>query len=194
MDHVLQQLGTDHIFSTPYHPQNYGKLKVFHNYLKSTLRKLSEKDAANWGRYINQVLASYRVISNLATVETPFFSSYGRDPYLPLHQLLEPMQWFLGDPDSGLLNLKAHQLALAIAKKTLDENHFRTSEKTMDRKPPPFNIGNRVYFKNKQPGKWDLKWRPEYRIFCIEHNGHYLHFANQATRKTRSCNIKDVAH
>ena len=66
-----------------------------------------------------------------------------------------------------MLNLEAHQLALAIAKKTLDENHFRTAQKTMDRQQPSFKIGDRVYFKNKQPGKWDLKWRLGYRIIQI---------------------------
>ena len=54
--------------------------------------------------------------------ETPFFLVYGRDPNLPLHQLFEPMQHFLGDPDSGMINLETHRLALAIARKTLDEN------------------------------------------------------------------------
>ena len=62
------------------------------------------------------------------------------------------MQCFLGDPESGLLNLETHHLALAIAMKTLDENCFRTAQKTMDRKPPSFNIGSRVYFKNNQAG------------------------------------------
>ena len=57
-----------------------------------------------------------------------FFLVYGRDPNLPLHQLLGPMQWFLGDPNSEMLNLEAHRLALAIAKKTLDENHFKTTQ------------------------------------------------------------------
>ena len=82
-----------------------------------------------------------------------------------------------------MLNLEAHQLALAITKKTLDENHFRTAQKTMDRQPPSFKIGDRVYFKNKQPGMWDLKWRPGYRIVQIEHNGHFLHIKNQAMGK-----------
>ena len=92
MDQVLQQLGIDCIFSAPYHPHNNGKLEVLHKYLKPTLKKLCEKDPANWDKYINQVLASYRVTPNLTTVETPFFLVYRRDPNLPLHQLLETMQ------------------------------------------------------------------------------------------------------
>ena len=103
------------------------------------------------------------------------------------------MQWFLGDPDLGMLNHKANRLALAIAKKTLDENHFRTAQKTTDRQPPSFKIGDRVYFKNKQPSKWDLKWRPGYRIVQIECNGHFLHIENQAAGKVWPHNMKDVA-
>ena len=164
MDQALQQLGIDRIFSAPYHPQSNGKLKVFHKYLKPTLKKLCEKGPANWDKYLNQVLTSYRITPNLATAETPFFLVYGRDPNLPLHQLLEPMQHFLGDPDSGMLNLETHRLAMAIAKKTLDENRFKTAQKTMARDKPAFQVGDHVYFKNKQPGKWDLKWRPGYRI------------------------------
>ena len=122
----------EHIFSAPYHPQSNGKLEVFHKYLKPTLKKLCEKDPSNWVKYINQVLDSYRVTPNLATAETPFFLVYRRDPNLPLHQLLEPMQQFPGDPESGLLNLETHHLAIAIAKKTLDENHFRNLQKTTE--------------------------------------------------------------
>ena len=124
MNQVLQQLGIDRIFSAPYHSQCNGKLEVFHKYLKPTLKKLCEKDQSNWDKYLNQVLTSYRVTPNLATAETSFFLVYGRELSLPLHQLLEPMQCFLGDPDSGMLNLEVCRLALAIAKKTLDENRF----------------------------------------------------------------------
>ena len=90
------------------------------------------------------------------------------------------------------INLEAHQLALAIAKKTLDENQFRTAQEAMDRELPSFKLGGRVYFKNKQPGKWDLKWRPGYRFVHIEYDGNYLHIKNQAMEKTRPCKIKDV--
>ena len=73
MDQVLNQLGIERIFSAPYHPQSNGKLEVFHNYLKPTLKKLCEKYLPNGDKYINQVLASYRVTPNLATAEMPFF-------------------------------------------------------------------------------------------------------------------------
>ena len=63
-----------------------------------------------------------------------------------------------------MLNLEAQRLILAIAKKSLNENHFKAAHKAMDRTPPTFKIGDRVYFKTKQPGKWDLKWRPGNRI------------------------------
>ena len=103
MDQVLQQLRIDHIFSALCHSQSNGKLKVFHKYLNPTLKKLCKKDPANRDKYINQVLASYRVTPNLATVQTSFFLVYGRDPNLPQHQLLEPLQHFLGDWESGKL-------------------------------------------------------------------------------------------
>ena len=108
MEQVLQQLGTDCIFSAPYHPQSNGKLEVFHKYLKPTLKKLCKKDPTNWDKYINQVCTSYRVTPNLTIAETPFFLVYGINQNLPLHQLLELMQQFLGNPESGLPNLEAH--------------------------------------------------------------------------------------
>ena len=74
MDQVLQQLGIDRIFSAPYHSQSNGKLEVFHRYLKPKLKKLCDKDPTNWDKYLNQVLASYRITPNLATAEPPFFS------------------------------------------------------------------------------------------------------------------------
>ena len=102
------------------------------------------------------------------------------------------MQHFVGDPDSGMLNLETHRLALAIAKKTLDEIRFKTAQKIMAWKNPAVQVGDCVYFKNKQPGKWDLKRRPRYRIVHIEHNGHFIHIKNQATWKIRSCNMTDI--
>ena len=48
--------------------------------------------------------------------------------------------------------------------------------------------------KNKQPDKLDIKWRARFIIVCIESNRHYLYIENQATGKTRPCNVNDVIH
>ena len=60
--------------------------------------------------------------------------------------------------------------------------------------PPDFEVGDRVFLKSKQPGKWYLEWRVGYRIVCIAHIRHCLHIENQATGKTRPCNVKDVVY
>ena len=104
------------------------------------------------------------------------------------------MQQFLGDPESGHSDLKSHCLALAIAKKTLDENRFKHTQMTTDCTLSNFEVGERVFFKNKQPEKWHLKWKGGYRIVHIGCNGHYIHTKNQVTGKTRPCNVKDVVH
>ena len=74
----------------------------------------------------------------------------------------------------------------------LDENTFTATQKTMARDKPAFQVGDCVYFKNKWPGKWDLKWRPRYSIVCIKHKGHLIHIKNQATGKIQSCNVTDI--
>ena len=43
-----------------------------------------------------------------------------------------------------MLNLEIHRLALAIAKKTLDENRFTATQKMMARDKPAFQIGSLV--------------------------------------------------
>ena len=91
------------------------------------------------------------------------------------------MQHFVGDPESGRLYLENQCLTPDTAKKTLDENQFKNAQKTTDTKPPPFQLGDSIYFKNKQPQKWDLKWKPRYRIVHTEDDRHYLHIENQAT-------------
>ena len=82
-----------------------------------------------------------------------------------------------GSPSSSLSHCKEN---------TRMNNCFRTGQKTMDREPPSFKIGDRVYFKNKQPGKWDLKmetWIRDCPYWAC--NGHYLQIENQATGKNK---------
>ena len=151
-DKVTKDLGIERIFSAPYHPQSNGKLETFHKFVKPALKKMCADDQDDWDDYVEQVLGTYRGVPNLATGESPFFLVYGRDGNQPVHQLLQPLTRFLGDPDSGLLCLNQHRLSLSIAKKYLDDHRFLTAEKTRDREEPGIKVRDRVYFKNKTPG------------------------------------------
>ena len=64
MDQGLKQLGIERTFPAPYDQWSNRNLEVFHKYLKPTLKKLCEKVLSNWDKYINQLLASYRVTPN----------------------------------------------------------------------------------------------------------------------------------
>ena len=192
-DRVMKDLGIERIFSAPYHPQSNGKLETFHKFLKPTLKKMCAEDQDNWDDYVKQVLGTYRGVPNLTTGESPFFLVYGRDGNQLLHQLLQPLTRFLGDPDSGLLCLGQHRLSLSIAKKNLDDHRFLTAEKTTGRAEPGFKVGDKVYFKNKTPGKLDLKWRAGYRIIWIEHEGCYLCIENQATGKINPVMLRTLS-
>ena len=69
------------------------------------------EDQDNWDDYVKQVLGTYRRVPNLTTGESPFFLVYRRDGNQPLHQLLQPLTRFLGDPDLGyyaLTNIDYH--------------------------------------------------------------------------------------
>ena len=66
-------------------------------------------------------------------------------------------------------------------------------KKTTDRSEPGFKVGDRVYFKNKTPGKWDLKWRAGYRIVQIEHEGHYLHIKTKLQEKSDPAMLRTLS-
>ena len=87
--------------------------------------------------------------------------------------------------------MEAHGLALAIAKKTLEKNHFRTVQKTMDREPPSFKIGDRVYLKNNQAnGTSNGDLDTGLSILSMMDITYTLKIT--LLEKTKSCNIKDV--
>ena len=80
------------------------------------------------------------------------------------------------------------------SQETWDENRFKNAQKTIGALHLTFKPGTEFTLKNKQPHKWDLKWRAQYRIVHIECDRHYLHIENQTTGKTQSCNVNDVVH
>ena len=56
-----------------------------------------------------------------------------------------------------MLNLETHRLALAIAKKTLDENRFKTAQKTIARDKPTLPSRKSCIFQEQAAWQMGLK-------------------------------------
>ena len=115
----------------PISPQSNRKLQVFHKYFKPTLKKLCENDPDNWDNYINWCTSQLPCNTTPGNHWNTLLPSLWKGSQSTPFQLLEPMQQFLGDPESRHLDLISHHLALAITKKILD-NRFKHAQKTTD--------------------------------------------------------------
>ena len=197
MDNVLQQLGIDCIFSPPYHPQSNAKLKVFHKYLKPTLKKLCEKDPDNWDKNINQILVSYHVTPHLTTAETSLFIVYGRDPNLPLHQLtgthaaILQWSWFWMYRPQFTLSCTCHSWEGSGWR--LNSNmpkRWQTTSHSISKLVTEYSI------KTNSLAIGDLRWIEVVTELCLHREQWTLptHRKTWLQEKQVPCNVKDVVH
>jgi len=190
LDDVCETLGVKRVYTSPHHPQSNGRLENFHNFLKATVRKLSQSDPQSWDEKIPEVIGAYRMCPGLATHESPFFLLYGRDPCLPVHNLVMPQLRYLGD-ESHKLNLQDMRLAVSTAAKCLKKNRLFKHHKVSS--IPDFRVGDLVLYKNHQPSQWDLKWHTGYRVINVI-NDRCVEIENQSSGRKRKCNISDLKH
>ena len=84
---------------------------------------------------------------NLATAKMSFSFGIWKGSKLTPSPTVGTYAAILGRPRIWNAELGSPQTCmLVIAKKMLDKNHFKAAHKTMDRTPPSFKIGDRVYF------------------------------------------------
>ena len=110
---VAKQLGVEYkVYTPPYRSQCNGKTEGFHRYLKSCIAKHIMNNM-EWDEFTDLATAAYNFIPNVTAMESPFFLMFGRDPYMPLNQLMEQEKRYLS-ADEGILNLEALQNLLQM--------------------------------------------------------------------------------
>ena len=149
-------------FAPPYHPQSNGRIEGFHRFLKSTIAKhISQR--IEWDDLVNMACAAYNFLPNEHSGESPFFLMFGRDPIMPLNQLLKPRIRYMGD-SQGLLSLEALQNVYQVAAKNIQlarEKWDKRSDKILK---VPVTSGTRVMIKDHTAGPWDPKYIGDYRV------------------------------
>ena len=101
-EQVSQDLGIEHkVYSSPYHAASNGRIEGFHSFLKACLAK-HISNSLEWDEIVHLACSVYNFLPNEHSREAPFFLMFGRDPRIPLNDLLRPRIRYLGTDESIL--------------------------------------------------------------------------------------------
>lgn len=159
---VAKELGVEYkIYSPPYHPQSNGRIEGFHRFLKACMSKHITADL-EWDDVVPLACAAYNFFPNEHSKESPFFLMFGRDPYVPLHNLLEPKIRYMGD-DENLISLESMKNIYQVVAENLKKARQRrdTQAQPPDRK---LQKNDSVMLKNHEAAAWDKKFIGDYRV------------------------------
>ena len=139
-EQVAQELGIEHkVYSPPYHPASNGRIEGFHSFLKACLAK-HITSSLEWDEMAHIACSVYNFLPNEHSREALFSFMFGRDPRIPLNDLLRPHIRYLG-MDEMILSLQAmrniykmvaHNLKTARKHLEKEQTKFPTRVKTED--------------------------------------------------------------
>ena len=112
---VAQELGIEHkVYSPPFHPQSNRWIECIHAFLKASLAKHVSQEL-EWDEVCPIAMAAYNFLPNEHSQELPFFIMFGRDPRIPLTEILGTRIRYLG-MDETILSLESlHKMYLIVA-------------------------------------------------------------------------------
>ena len=112
--YVSQEYGIAQHFTSPYAPRSNGKTENFNMFLKASIGKLCQADSASWDQVLDQILFSYMCCPHTSTSEAPYILLYFRDPPIPIHKLIQPMESYKGDISLGK-QIEQSRVTLSVA-------------------------------------------------------------------------------
>ena len=187
--YVCEEYGIKQHFTSPYTPRSDGKTENFNKFLKASIRKLCQEDSAAWDQVLDQILCTYRFCPHTSIGEAPYTLLYFRDPLIPVHKLIQPVEAYKGD-SSLAKQIEQSRVTLSIATKMLEKMRENQKRHYQNRKSThTFKVGDLVLLKKHNKEKLDLKWQPNYRI--IKHQWSAV-VEKQFTGKAKRCNIGDL--
>ena len=103
---IAQELGIEHkVYSPPFCPQSNGQIEGFHTFLKACLAKHVSQEL-EWDEVCPIATAAYNFLPNEHSQQSLFFIMFGRDPQIPLTEILGPRIRYLGT-DETILSLES---------------------------------------------------------------------------------------
>ena len=113
--YVCEEQGIKQHFTSPYTPRSNEKTENFNKFPKASIRKLCQEDNAAWDQVLDQILCTYRFCPHTSTGEAPYTLLYFRDPPMPIHKLIQPVETYKAK------QIKQSRVTLSMAAKMLEK-------------------------------------------------------------------------
>ena len=81
---LCKLMGTQKVWTSPYHLQTNGQCKRFNSTLINMLGMLPKEKKSEWKNHIGTLVHAYNCTQNSATGFSPYFLMFGRQPCLPI--------------------------------------------------------------------------------------------------------------
>ena len=141
--------------TTPYHPQGNSQVERFNRSLHNLLRTLEAERKHRWPEYLQELVFIYNCTPHASTGFTPYRLFMGREPKLPIDNILE-------NPSSQHLQMEEWiRLHKKRMTETIDRAQKQMKLKAKERKerhdkkvkPVEFTKGTRVLLRNRVLGR-----------------------------------------
>ena len=181
-------LGIEHKVCSPlYHPASNGRIEGFHSFLKACLAK-HISNSLEWDEIVHLPCSVYNFLPNEHSREAPFFLMFGRDPRIPLNDLLRPCITYLGT-DESILSLQAmHNIYKVVAHNL--KMACKRLEKEATKFPPKVKTEDLLMLKKHDKKTFEKVYEGYYRVLQIRGNQVDVKFITGDQVKT--VHIKDV--
>ena len=116
-----------------------------------------------WDEFTDLATAAYNFIPNVTSMEAPFFLMFGRDPYMPLNQLMAQARRYLGT-EKGIPDLEALQNLLQMTMAQIQYAANRRNQSFKPVKPHDFKVGDLVLMRNHTSKAFQEKYQDSFHV------------------------------
>ncbi len=82
-EELFKTLGTNHLMTTPHHPQCNSQAQVANKTIAKYLASFCDDSTLDWELYLTPLMFSYNMSFHHSIKNSPFFLTFGMEPRLP---------------------------------------------------------------------------------------------------------------
>ena len=155
----LADLGAKKVHTTPYKPSTNGSVERFHAYLAQAISHAANETHTDWDKHIDSALFAYRTTPLDGLDVSPFEILFGREPNLPIDNLLRRENWerTITTPQQHMEAANEAQRAMFQRVQDARAERFERNKKAAgaDKGVPEYEVGEKVYSSSRK-GASDL--------------------------------------